>query len=76
MGRSYGDRTLLTLRQRYNDAVKALTAESLHQLREWPARLKSITDDTGAYQVRDERRAAVLSQIRGRPGRPGISRWP
>jgi methylmalonyl-CoA mutase len=46
------DRSLLTLRQRYNDALQSLTAESLRLLREWPQRLKSITDDTTAYEVR------------------------
>ena len=46
------DRTLLTLRQRYNDAVQALSSESLKLLREWPARLKSITDDVTGYEVR------------------------
>jgi methylmalonyl-CoA mutase len=46
------DRTLLTLRQRYNDAVQALTSDNLRNLREWPARLKSITDDVNEYQVR------------------------
>ena len=48
------DRSLLTLRQRYNDAVKSLTADSLQLLREWPTRLKSITDEHGHYQVRDK----------------------
>ncbi|MCD9045523.1 methylmalonyl-CoA mutase family protein [Luteimonas sp. MHLX1A] len=46
------DRTLLTLRQRYNDAVQSLTSENLRNLREWPARLKSITDEVTEYQVR------------------------
>ncbi len=46
------DRSLLTLRQRYNDAVQALTSENLRNLREWPARLKSITDDVTEYEVR------------------------
>ena len=46
------DRSLLTLRQRYNDAVQSLTSENLKLLREWPARLKSITDDTTEYEVR------------------------
>src|SRR5690606_9043419 len=49
-----GDRSLSTLRQRYNDAVQALTAENLRNLREWPARLKSITDEVNEYQVRDK----------------------
>ncbi len=48
------DRSLLTLRQRYNDAVQSLTAENLRNLREWPARLKSITDETTEYQVRNK----------------------
>ncbi|WP_133478518.1 methylmalonyl-CoA mutase family protein [Cognatilysobacter segetis] len=48
------DRTLLTLRQRYNDAVQSLSSEALKLLREWPARLKSITDDVNEYKVRDK----------------------
>src|SRR3546814_14145686 len=46
------DRSLLTLRQRYNDALQSLTPDSLKLLRDWPTRLKSITDDTTAYEVR------------------------
>lgn len=46
------DRTLLTLRQRYQDAVKTLSTGSLALLREWPARLKGITDEFGGYEVR------------------------
>ncbi|WP_147652118.1 methylmalonyl-CoA mutase family protein [Vulcaniibacterium gelatinicum] len=48
------DRTLLTLRQRYNDALQSLDAEALRLLREWPQRLKSITDEFNEYQVRDK----------------------
>ncbi|MGH8032836.1 MAG: methylmalonyl-CoA mutase family protein [Luteimonas sp.] len=51
-GANTPDRSLLTLRQRYNDALQSLAAESLRLLREWPQRLKSITDDTTAYAVR------------------------
>jgi len=47
-----GDRSLTTLRQRYNDAVQALTHENLRNLREWPQRLKSITEPVNEYQVR------------------------
>ena len=46
------DRTLLTLRQRYNDAVQSLSSDHLRNLREWPQRLKSITDEVNEYQVR------------------------
>ena len=48
------DRSLKTLRQRYNDAVQSLDSEALKLLRDWPARLKSITDDVNEYQVRDK----------------------
>ncbi len=48
------DRTLITLRQRYNDAVQALSSEALKLLREWPMRLKSIVDEVTEYQVRDK----------------------
>lgn len=48
------DRSRNTLRQRYNDAIQSLDAEALKLLREWPARLKSITDPVNEYQVRDK----------------------
>ncbi|NCT67875.1 MAG: methylmalonyl-CoA mutase family protein [Rhodanobacteraceae bacterium] len=46
------DRSLKTLRQRYNDAIQSLSSEALKLLREWPARLKSITDEVNEYEVR------------------------
>ncbi len=46
------DRSLLTLRQRYNDAVQSLSSEALKLLREWPARLKAVTDEVNEYEVR------------------------
>ncbi|MHB8387436.1 methylmalonyl-CoA mutase family protein, partial [Metallibacterium sp.] len=46
------DRTLLPLRQRYNEALKALSSEALHLLREWPARKASVTAEFTEYQVR------------------------
>ncbi len=48
------DRSLKTLRQRYNDALQSLDAEALKLLRDWPARLKSITAPVNEYQVRDK----------------------
>jgi len=48
------DRSLLTLRQRYNDAIQALSSDSLKLLRDWPQRLKSITDEFTEYQVRNK----------------------
>ncbi len=48
------DRSLRTLRQRYNDAVQSLDSEAIKLLREWPTRLASITEDVNEYQVRDK----------------------
>ncbi len=44
--------SLIVLRQRYQDAVQSLTSEALNLLREWPARLKAITDAHYTYDVR------------------------
>ena len=46
------DNSLRALRQRYNDAVQSLDSDALRLLREWPARLKSITEPVNEYQVR------------------------
>ncbi|ULU24672.1 methylmalonyl-CoA mutase family protein [Dyella terrae] len=48
------DRTLLTLRQRYNAAIKELSHHAIHLLHEWPARYKSVTDEFNEYKVRDK----------------------
>ena len=48
------DRTLLLLRQRYNTALKELTHESIHLLRDWPALRESVTKDVNEYKVRDK----------------------
>jgi len=48
----WGDRSLLTLRQRYNSAVQQLSKDSIALLREWPARLKGVTDPQYSYEVR------------------------
>ncbi|WP_343195871.1 methylmalonyl-CoA mutase family protein [Alkalisalibacterium limincola] len=49
------DRSLITLRQRYNDAVQSLDSDALKLLRDWPARLKSITDEVTEYEVRGKK---------------------
>jgi len=46
------DKSLDVLRQRYQDAVKSLSSEALNLLREWPQRLKAITDAHFTYDVR------------------------
>jgi methylmalonyl-CoA mutase len=47
-----GDRSLLVLRQRYQEAIGDLTAESLTLLREWPARKEGVRADRYSYTVR------------------------
>jgi isobutyryl-CoA mutase len=47
-----GDKTLLTLRQRYNAALDDMGAEARQLLLDWPARLKGITDEQFSYEVR------------------------
>ncbi|HEY4128295.1 MAG TPA: methylmalonyl-CoA mutase family protein [Gammaproteobacteria bacterium] len=46
------DRSLTLLRQRYQEAVKGLSSEALDLLREWPHRLKAVTDEHYTYEVR------------------------
>jgi methylmalonyl-CoA mutase len=48
------DRGLLTLRQRYQDAVQSLSPEAQTLLREWPERKRAITDEVNEYTVRDK----------------------
>ncbi len=46
------DRTLLVLRQRYQEAVGSLSAESLRLLKDWPARKEAVQRETYSYMVR------------------------
>jgi len=46
------DRSLLVLRQRYQEAIADLTAESLALLREWPTRKAGVRSDEYSYTVR------------------------
>lgn len=48
------DRTLNTLRQRYNEAVRELSAEAIHLLREWPERREAVMAEVNEYQVRNK----------------------
>jgi methylmalonyl-CoA mutase len=47
-----GDKSLLTLRQRYQSALQQLSKESIELLRQWPERLKGVTDTHYTYEVR------------------------
>ncbi len=48
------DASMLILRQRYQESVKALSAEAVNLLREWPEKMKSVTDEFNEYRVRDK----------------------
>jgi len=48
------DRSLLRLRQRYQDALDSLDPEALSALREWPERYRAVTDEVNEYRVRDK----------------------
>ena len=47
-----GDRTLLVLRQRYQEALAELTPESIKLLREWPQRKEGVRSEKHSYTVR------------------------
>jgi len=46
------DRSILVLRQRYQEAIGEISVEALALLREWPARKKRLSTDTYSYEVR------------------------
>ncbi len=46
------DRSVVVLRQRYNEAVKELSSDAIHLLRDWPARREAVTAEFNEYQVR------------------------
>ncbi|MGH8273349.1 MAG: methylmalonyl-CoA mutase family protein, partial [Gammaproteobacteria bacterium] len=51
-GAQAADRTLVLLRQRYNEAIKDLDSEAICLLREWPERYHAVTDEVNEYKVR------------------------
>ena len=46
------DRSILILRQRYQEAIGEISAEALTLLREWPARKDSVRKEQFSYEVR------------------------
>ncbi len=79
-----GDSTaalLVPLRQRYNDAVRSLSTESVELLQAWPERLKGITDKEFVYQVRgkairgDNYRESLSHQQIPKIAAPTLSSW-
>ena len=75
------DGALLTLRQRYNDAIGSLTTDALKLLREWPARRQSITDEVTEYEVRgkairvENYRESLSHQKVPKIAAPGYKSW-
>ncbi|QAU23760.1 methylmalonyl-CoA mutase [Dyella sp. M7H15-1] len=47
-------RVPMELRQHYNIALRELSHEAVHLLRDWPARYQSVTEDVNEYKVRDK----------------------
>ncbi len=47
-----GDRSLLVLRQRYQEAVQELDTEAVEMLQEWPRRYESVRAERYSYSVR------------------------
>jgi len=47
-----GDRALILLRQRYNDAIRTLTPEAVDLLKTWPARKTNLRAEEYSYEVR------------------------
>ncbi len=58
--------SILLLRQRYNDAVRSLSTDSIQLLQEWPKRLEGIVGDEFVYVVRGK-------EIRGSNYRESLS---
>jgi methylmalonyl-CoA mutase len=48
------DRTLLLLRQRYNDAMRALSPDAMQLLKEWPKRKQGLRTAEYSYAVRGQ----------------------
>ncbi|MDJ0698304.1 MAG: methylmalonyl-CoA mutase family protein [Woeseiaceae bacterium] len=63
---SGGDATLLILRQRYQESLKELSAESLKLLEEWPGRREGVRSEHYSYTVRGK-------EITGRNYRKSLS---
>jgi methylmalonyl-CoA mutase len=61
-----GDKSLVTLRQRYQEILGELSGESLTLLREWPERKKSVQSEEYSYTVRGK-------AIKGRNYRESLS---
>ncbi|MFT5499987.1 MAG: methylmalonyl-CoA mutase [Woeseiaceae bacterium] len=60
------DRSILVLRQRYQEALKELSSEAIRLLREWPARRDAVRSEEYSYQVRGK-------DVRGKNYRESLS---
>ncbi len=75
------DRSLLTLRQRYQEAIGDLTAESLALLRDWPERKAGVRSEQHSYTVRGREitgsnyRESLSHQMIPKIAAPDFSDW-
>ncbi len=76
-----GDRSLMVLRQRYQEAIDDLTPESLTLLREWPARRDGVRSERYSYTVRGREitgnnfRESLSHQKIPKIAAPGFDDW-
>lgn len=76
-----GDQTLLTIRQRYQEAVAELSSEEIRLLKEWPARLEGVTSEKYSYPVRgrevtgDNYQESLSHLMIPKIGAPSYSGW-
>ena len=75
------DRSLLTLRQRYQEAIGDLSADSLQLLRDWPERKAGVRSEKHSYTVRsreisgDNYRESLSHQMIPKIAAPDFSDW-
>ncbi|MBT8088492.1 MAG: methylmalonyl-CoA mutase, partial [Gammaproteobacteria bacterium] len=75
------DRSLLVLRQRYQEAIGNLTVNSLRLLTEWPERKAGVQRETYSYTVRgreitgDNYRESLSHQRIPKIAAPGYDNW-
>jgi methylmalonyl-CoA mutase len=75
------DVSILTLRQRYQETLKQISAEAISLLREWPARREAVRLEEFCYQVRGKDvtganyRESLSHQMIPKIAVPSISDW-
>jgi len=76
-----GDRAMVLLRQRYNDAIRTLTPEAIDLLKTWPTRKANLRTEQYSYEVRgravtgDNFRESLSHQQIPKIGMPRDADW-